>query len=493
MATLELRPLQSAAIAAVSEAFKAGYKNVMVQAPCGFGKTELATAMLLAADENMKRAAFICDRLSLIHQTEERFDKYGLKFGVSQANHWRAQPWQRIQLCSVQTLNKRRWPEASLYMIDEAHVLHGSVKKQLEKRECYSVGLSGTPTTRGLGKYFDVVVNAATTNQLIADGLLSPYRIFAASEPMMDGVKIIKGEYEEHETEKRVLPIVGDVVTEYLKHGNDQKFICFAVNVAHAEEIQKQFLAAGIIVELYTYLQKDAERQISVTEFRKPDSYIRGMISIEALTRGFDIADIGVLILARPLRSSLAVHLQMFGRVLRTAEGKTQATVLCHSGNCIRFWHDQNDFFENGISKLDDGKRKEKKKPEKKEKKPIKCPKCFAVHPPAPSCPQCGFIYPKYSNVEHQAGELKELAGGPAATREDKQEVYSMLLHVVRERGYNPGWVNHKFRTRFGVWPKGLDEVPKPPSPKLMTWLRHEQIKWVKSKRFKEAPDASVR
>ena len=455
----------------------------MVQAPCGFGKTELATAMLQAAYANSKRTAFICDRISLINQTADRFDKYGLSFGIQQAQHWRYRPWERIQLCSVQTLDRRSWPDVSLYMVDEAHVLHRSVIRELEKRERFALGLSATPLTRGLGKYFDFVVNAATTNQLIAEGWLSPYRIFAASEPDMDGVRIAKGEYDEEEAERRVLPIVGDCVVEYLKHGNQQKFIAFAVSVAHAEELQRQFMAAGIVVELYTYRQTDGERAAAVAEFRKPDSFIRGLISIEALTRGFDVADVGVLILARPLRSALAVHLQMIGRVLRTAEGKSEATILCHSGNCVRFWSEMNDFFENGASELDDGKRREKKKQEKKERKPMKCPQCHAVHAPAPACPVCGFIHPKFSNVIHEEGELKAIAKGPAASTDEKQDVYAQLRHIALERGYKEGWAAHKYKERFGVWPRGLQDIEKPPSQLLLNWIRSRQIAYAKAKR----------
>jgi hypothetical protein len=67
-----------------------------------------------------------------------------------------------------------------------------------------------------------------------------------------------------------------------------------------------------------------------------------------------------------------------------------------------------------------------------------------------------------------------------------------MLLHVVQERGYKPGWAAWKFKERFGVFPKGFEEVTKPPSGKLNTWLRHEQIKWVKSKQFREVTDAAA-
>lgn len=408
--TLEMRPLQAALLDSLAEAFRAGHKNIMVCAPCGFGKTEVATAILKKTHENGKRGAFVCDRLSLIGQTSERFDKYGLDHGIIQGDHWRYRPSLQIQLCSIQTLKKRGWPDGQLMICDEAHVLPETLRNQLKTRDRFAIGLSATPVTPGLGKYFDVVINAATTNQLIAEHLLVPLRIFACAEPDMSGVKVVAGEWEEKETEKRALQVVGDVVAEYLKHGQAKKFIGFAASIAHAEELQRQFIAAGINVATYTATDKAEDRDEVVAEFRKSDSNIRGVLSVEALTRGFDVADVSVLILARPLRKSLAVHVQMLGRVMRTAEGKTEATVLDHSGNCARFWDEQQQMFEVGVTELDDGKRKAKPKPkDKPEAELTKCPTCRALHRAMPFCPACGHEYPKKAAIEHVAGTLTEL------------------------------------------------------------------------------------
>ena len=198
-------------------------------------------------------------------------------------------------------------------------------------------------------------------------------------------------------------------------------------------------------------------------EFRKPDSNIRGLLSVEALTRGFDVTDIEVLILARPLRKALAVHIQMLGRVMRTAPGKTFAKVLDHSGNCARFWNEWNDLFENGVSELDDGKKKEKKKPDKKPVEPIKCPGCGHMHNPQPTCPSCGHQYPKRQSVEHVAGTLKELlaSGNRAAMT---RELWPQIVHYARERRGDDGkkMALALYHQMTGQWPKGDFETTEP-------------------------------
>lgn len=489
MKNIVLHEFQDRSIEALRENIRAGVRNQVLSAPTGSGKTVCASYLLEECLNKGKRGVFIADRINLIDQTSAMLDEYGIPHGVIQAQHWRWQPHQKIQVASAATLEKRGWPDADLIIVDEAHCLRKHVTDRIGKRDCVVIGLTATPFSKGMGKHYDKVVTVTTTNKLIEEKYLSPFRIFAASEPDMTGAKVVAGEWTDEAAAERAMPIIGDCVAEYLKHGQDKKFIAFGVNVAHCEEMQKQFLAAGVQCALYTYRTGDEERTEMVREFRKPDSYIRGLISVAALSKGFDVSDVEVIIMARPLKSSLAEHIQILGRGLRSDANNPQkvCTVLDHAGNCLRFWHQMRDFFENGANELDDGKHKQKKKAEKKEREPVKCPTCFLVHAPRPTCPACGYVYPKFSSVEHEAGELQELAGGATATRDEKQSVWSQLLYVVRERGYKEGFAAHKFKEKFGVWPRGLADVEVEPTPKLMNWLRSRQIRYAKS-RMKKTP-----
>lgn len=481
---LKLFPLQTAVIDALHAAF-GSYKNILVQAPCGFGKTELATAILKSVRRNYKTGAFVMDRIALVNQASERFDKYGLDHGIMQGQNPRADRNNPIQIISLQTL-KDQPLDVNLLVVDECHVLPQALKSRLEKRRAerarFSIGLTATPFTKGLGKYFDHVINAATTNQLIEEGRLVPYRVFAASEPDMTGAKVVAGEWTEKEVESRTLPIIGDVIQGYKEHGQNKKFIAFASSVSHAEELQRQFMTAGVVCSLYTYRQSDDEQAAAVAEFRKPDSYIRGLISIESLTRGFDVPDVEVLILARPLRKALAVHIQMLGRVLRCspATGKTEAIVLDHSGNCMRFWTEVQDFFEHGIDELDGGKPKPQKAPRKKgEKKAIKCPTCHHVHDAAPACPSCGAVHSRSTTIEQVEGVLAEVKGKKAAaSADDKREFYAGLRFVAEGKGWNPGWAAHKYKEKFGDWPDATIKATPAcePSKKVLGWLTSRRI-----------------
>jgi len=488
------REAQLQVLADVSAAFRAGHKRVMVSAACGFGKSEVATAMLQAVYENGKRGAFIADRRALVEQISERFDKYELPHGILMADHARFRPSQQIQACSAQTLARRgQWPDVNLIVVDEAHILSETVKKKLAAKDCYAIGLSATAITRGLGKYFDVVVNAPPTNRLIEQGLLVPFRVLEGVAPDMTHVAFDKtGEWEKAEAEKKCLEVIGDVVSEYLANGGGKQFIGFAQSITHAKELQRKFLEAGINVATYTADDKPEDRSDIVQEFKRPGSNIRGIFSVEALTRGFDCPHVEVLIMARPLRKAAHVFIQMLGRVLRSCEGKTQALVLDHSMNTRRFYTVWNEVFEHGVTELDDGSKKPKQAAEKKEVKPMLCPKCRTLHKPMPHCPNCGHEYERKAAIQHIPGTLKELIAG-GHQRELTRDLFPMVAHyVINTRGREGEAARRMaqalFRDITGDFARASWENVKPvaPTPEVINRIRAVQIRFAKDKQAAE-------
>ncbi len=483
---IDLRDYQRAAFDAAREFIRQGKRRVLINAPTGSGKTVLASALMEMVREKGNRANFVVDRLSLIQQTSDTFFRYGLDHGVVQSSHPLYRPSLGIQLCSVQTLSRRGWPESHVDVFDEAHVLHATHKARIEHGGSIVIGLTATPFTKGLGKYFDAVVNVTTTRKLIEDGWLAPYRIFSCAEPDMTGVAVKStGEWDDTQASKKALEVVGDVVQEYLKHGDGRKFICSAVDTVHVEELQRQFLSAGINVATYTYKDKEDDRAETTAEFRKPGSLIRGLITVTAASRGFDVPDVSCVIMARPLRKSLAEHIQLFGRGLRIAEGKTDCLVLDHSGNCARFFADCEDFFDNGIDGLDDGKPKEKKKAEKAEVEPVKCPSCRALHRPAPFCPVCGHEYPKRAAVQHVPGTLKELIAG-GHHRELTRNLWPQVMAYCLERREGDAARRQAlaiYRDMTGDWPRAKWENTQPAddiSAEVRNRIRAQQIGFAK-------------
>ncbi len=491
---LELRPYQQGTADQVREAWRGGAKNVLVQMPTGAGKAVLAASFLDAARQNGHRSVLTCDRLTLIAQLSETLDTYSVPHGIIQADNPRRESWHKVQLASVQTLRARNaWPEdTALAVWDEIHALYRFAREQLKKRECHAIGLTATPYTKGLGKYFDAVVNGTTTYELMRAEWLVPFEVYEPSVPDMQGVRVVNGEWEEEETAKRALKVVGDCVREYIAKGEGRKFIAFAVNVAHAEALVQQFMAAGIVAETYTYRDGDEVRAERVREFRKPESYIRGLVSVESLTRGFDVPDAGVLIAARPLRSSLSLWIQMIGRVLRSSPGKAIATILDHSGNYRRFADDVEQHMQHGVTELDDGKRREAAKlAEKREPEPVRCPKCSFVSRPRPTCPACGHERPR-ARIEHAEGELVA-AGRREAAHEDKTRFYAELLWLAQLRGYKEGWASWTYKEKHGDWPPRQKPEPVQATTETINYITHRMIRRAKGRaKARTAPQVRI-
>lgn len=464
----DLRDYQIDAIERIRSAIRAGHRRICLVAPTGSGKTKVGAFMVRECAKKGNRAAFVCDRINLIDQTSMVFDLEGIAHGVVQGQHPRVAPWERVQVCSIQTVARRQWPSAVVVLIDECHTVSQAVKRRMaaDDGSTIFIGLTATPFTRGLDKMYDVLINVATTNDLIRRGFLSPFRIFAAREPDMTGVPIVNGEFDSAETSSRARKVVGDCVAEYLRLGGEKKFICSAVDTAHVQELERQFLAAGVITRAYTYREDDVERAEVVEEFRRPDSSIRGLITVTAASKGFDVPDIGVVIMARPLANSLAEYIQLFGRGLRISDGKDACIVLDHSGNSERFWDDWTRFFAEGALDFTRGRRKQAgKAAEKAEARPVKCPACKHLHHPQPFCPSCGHVYPPKEAVRHEPGSLVELL---AAYSPDQvaTDLYPQVVHEAIRRKKTEAWAKDRFarmtgfpapRTRFE------DVVPLPP------------------------------
>lgn len=480
---IALRDYQAEALDELRANIGAGIRNQILVLGTGAGKTVIAATMLGEANRKEKRATLVVDRISLIWQTSKTLDDFGIPHGVIQADHWRCQPWQRIQVASIQTLARRGWPDdLDLLIIDECHSLYSDVTRRIDRRDTVVIGLTATPFTRGLGKHYQTAVSVTTTNRLIDDGFLVPFRVFAASEPDMTDAKTTAGEWTDHAAAERGMAVVGDLVTEYLKHAHGRKFIAFGATVAHCEEIQRQFMAVGVACEVCSYRTPDEARAAMTAEFRKPDSGIRGLISVAALAKGFDIPDVGCVILARPLRKGFAEHIQMLGRGLRISPdtGKTECIVLDHSGNCLRFWDRMQDFFETGEVVLDDGKRQEKKPPKPDESKAMKCPACHYVHDAAPVCPACGHEYPrKKSTVTHRPGTLKELiaSGNHHAMTRD---LWPQVCGAAAARGKPKNWALAKYKAMTGGWPQQRfeDTMPVPPSADVIGRIKYLDIRY---------------
>ena len=485
---LELREHQMQVIDALREGFRQGHRSQLLYAPTGFGKTEVAIELMRATAEKYNKAAIVLDRLVLVDQTSLRLTKYGLEHGVYQAGHWKYAPYERLQVCSAQTLEARgNFPKIDLLIVDEAHITRKQTSDFIKNNpDVRIIGLTATPFTKGLGELYSNVVCGATNGWLVDNRWLTPLRVYIAKEIDMTGAKKIAGEWSADIVTERGMKITGDIVEEWIKKTHEifnkpEKTIVFCSGVAHGADLVEQFARKGYNFVSISYKDNDEFKKAAIEDFAKPDTEIHGLIATDILTRGFDVPDVKIGVSARPFSKSLSSHIQQMGRIMRPFEGKEFAIWLDHSGNYLRFRDDWDEIYDMGVKKLDERVEKAKKEPPEKIKKDSKCPVCSALWPKGSDiCPSCGHVRKKRNQVEAVAGELHELHGGQRVAKDEKQVFYSELIYYAKERNYNPHWASHKYREKFGVWPRGLEEQPKPTSLKTLNWIKHKNIAWAK-------------
>lgn len=470
--------------------FRDGKRRVVLYSPTGSGKTEMGMEMVKGARARNLRVLFTANRIELVGQAWRRFWSSGIEAGVIQADNTRGVD-RPVVIGSIQTLARRGLPPFDLLIVDEAHGVPGSKEYTKVFREAkgkFVIGLTATPFAKGmakqvdgLGALFEGIAKATTIRELIDLGFLVDVDIFGPSEPDLDGVKIVAGDYHEGQLEKAVdqPKLIGDIVAHWHRLGGNKQTVCFATSIAHSQHIVEQFQQTGVVAEHIDAYTDEQDRRGILERFSRGETRIVSNCAV--LAEGWDCPTCEVMILARPTRS-LIRYIQMAGRVLRPAPGKTRALILDHSGTVKRLGFPTDDL----PLELDDGTRKlaEPKPGEKKEPLPKPCPQCTYLMPPrSRKCPKCGFALQHRADVEHEDGDLvqmKRKKKGRLATA-DKEKIYRELLGYAVERGYKEGWAYHKCVELFGSAPR--NRLPAlDPSPETYRLIKYLNIRYAKSK-----------
>lgn len=451
---INLRPYQADAIEELRNGIRSGQKRQILCAGTGAGKTVMAASLLREADRKGSYALFLVDRVALVNQSSETFDEYGIHHGIVQGINDRWLPNENVQVCSVQTLARRVLPRSpSLIVYDEAHCQYKATLDYMARYpDAVKIGLTATPFTKGMAEHWERVVNVIPTRCLIDDGYLIEPKIYVAKSPdESEYQRNSFGEISDESAASAGIQIVGDVVQEWVEKtqehfGGPVKTIVFSPTVEHGRELCAAFSAAGYNFQQISYMDRsDEERAEKISEFRRPDSLIHGLVSCGVLTKGFDVPDVKCGISCRPYRKSLSSHMQEVGRVMRIHDDKETALWLDHSGNIERFALDMFDVWENGVGELDQSTKRDSKPRERDEKtrEKVVCPECSGALR-GNVCLACGWEKPARSGIVNVAGEMHEFtpetigfetrSGLRAEILKEPQKVWAAALAYTFER-----------------------------------------------------------
>lgn len=428
---ISLRPYQESAVDEVRAAFARRMRAVLFILATGGGKTYTFSYIAFNAAAKNRRVMILVHRKELLLQASKSLTNLGITHGLI-SPHFTPNPHELVQVASIDTLMqriKKRHYHVDLLIVDEAHHVTdgnkwGKVYELLDHPPM--LGVTATPVRTdgiGLGKHaggvFEEMVIGPSVPELINMGFLVNPVVYASLDvPDLSGVKkTASGDYNRDELSLAVDKprITGSAVEMYRKVCPGARAIVFCANIQHAKHVRDEFNAAGYRFALLVGAPEMSDAERTAVNKGLASGHYHGACTVDLVSEGYDLPALECCIMLRPTASE-ALFLQQVGRVMRPADGKSQAVLLDHVGNVGSYINGE---FKrkHGLPSeerewsLDGRKKKGRKAANDADEVKIKqCEKCYRVHPPAPACPYCGYTYPvKARSIEQVEGELQQI------------------------------------------------------------------------------------
>ena len=372
-----------------------------------------------------------------------------------------------MSLCDVsmvQTVSRRlgKLPDYDLIITDEAH--HSTAKTYTKIYDYYShvtrLGFTATPirlNKGGLGDVYSDLITSVSTQWLIENHYLSPYKYYSVKLADTQKLRTVAGEFKQDEVAELMenKEIYGDTVKQWKRLAEGKKTIVYCASVEASKMTSERFSAEGYKSIAIDGKTPQNERETAMERFRQGEITI--LCNCELFGEGLDVPDCECVVLLRPTQS-LTLFIQQSMRSMRYMPGKT-AIIIDHVGNCYRHG-------------LPDDEREWSLEPKQKQENIVKireCKNCFSVYPPTKSkCPYCGaeatheIRKTDKKTVEVDLVELKRTEEIKNTDYADlKAETWEDVVKIQKARGYKFGWC-----LRYAK----LNEIPIPKKYRGYMW-----------------------
>jgi DNA repair protein RadD len=424
---MNLRPYQIDALERLRRAMQQGARRPLLVAPTGSGKTRILAEIARRAVERGRRTLWLAHRAELIDQAAETLTALGLTVGARcSSSSVPPNPFAPVQVASVQTLLARGdRPPADIVIADEGHHFAVAAEEYSACIKDYEFVVGGTATPErgdgcGLRGTFDAIVVGATVRQLIDDGYLVACEVMRPDRPLEPG------------------KIAQNPVDAYVSHAPGRRAIVFCKSVQLADEYAAEFTMRGIVARSISAETPLTERRMYIDAFRR--GAVQVLTNCYVLTEGFDAPELSCVILARGCGSP-GMYLQMIGRALRPAPGKTDALLLDLRGVS----HDHGRPEDDREFSLD-GRGIRLRDPNSY------CPVCGAPRTPPDACESCGYAASGEDAAKPDVvtgDRLVKYARKRQESGEDRFATLVRWMRVAKEKGYKPGWLFAKWKAVY--------------------------------------------
>jgi DNA repair protein RadD len=411
---LTLRSYQRGSLDALYDYWQDGGGNGLIVLPTGAGKALVIAALTRELLERWPdlRIGIVTHTRELVSQNFKELLGYwpGAPAGIYSAGLGRRDTRSRILFMSIQSVYRkvRQLGRFDVIIVDECHLIprssdtsYGRFLADLRDLtpDMRVVGTTATPYRLDSGRLdegddaiFDTVVYDANVGNLIREGYLSPL-VSKATLTQLDTSGVAKrgGDFVPGQLAAAVDHdfITRAAVAEMARWGADRRaWLAFCAGVDHALHVRDAIRDAGFTAETVTGETPTGERDRIIAAFKA--GRIRCLTSVSVLTTGFNVPQVDMLALLRPTQST-GLYVQMVGRALRKAHGKTNALILDFAGAVRK--HGPIDAVIVQKPGKGDGAA------------PVKeCPACESLVPcGALTCEVCGHEFPPREEARHDA------------------------------------------------------------------------------------------
>lgn len=332
-----LRPPQLDVKNQIRESVRQGKKKILVFACTSFGKTILSYDIIKSAIERGNRVLFTSHRITLAEQSAEKFSD--LNPSYLQGDRKEFDSDYKVLVATLQTLVNTEIVAPNIVLIDECHWSYESnlIQSLFEKwPDAIFIGLSATPVDdRGfLLDGFETIIDTYQTKNMIELGWVTPFKVFCPMSINTSAVKMKGDDFDPNSLETVINKddINDSIVDNYIELGESRKFIAFAVNKKHCQDLCQAFERQGIQTAVITADTSKKKRDQILADFAA--NKLKGLISIEILTAGFDDPTVSLVIMAT-VTKSWKKFVQCCGRGIRLLGGGINESIANGKSDCI--------------------------------------------------------------------------------------------------------------------------------------------------------------
>ncbi len=387
------------------------HRRVILCGQTGTGKTRIAKWILGSSanresnDNQSGRSLFCVHRRGLVDNAIDSFEEEPeLSHGVIMSGRDTGYGY-RIQVASVDSLlswfieNDEYQNDVTfdLLVVDETHShlqkyarflkYHDAKREELGLHPAYVIGLTATPQATGLADVYKEIILGPSTQWLIDNKYLSPFKYFRATEGKLGLLVKRGGDFTKSSEAAAMDGLAGDLVRDWKLFAEGRPTVGFFPRRSHAREAMTQLEKAGLRVEYVDGNTPDEDRRKIFSDLDR--HYIDYLCNVQVVERGTDIPAIACVQLCVAVGSLVRLR-QLIGRGSRfnakDYPDKTDCVLIDHGGNIKR--HEPYGFFEDDppwsldITTKDPG--------EVGARPTIECPKCQAIYRGG-KCSHCGY------------------------------------------------------------------------------------------------------